>query len=158
MAWRNTEIQHNFLPIAVFLLSLQSTLGFVALVISTLHTLTYGWSRAFDENQYRFYLPPTFTLTLLVPCAVILAKLFFQLPCMNQRLRRIRNGWEKGRYVKFVLPRAAGEFSSGESTSSVWWMLLFHYRFQRALWKFFFLIYSFSFLKLVSLVSLNVEW
>ncbi|XP_066467951.1 metalloreductase STEAP3 [Tiliqua scincoides] len=98
---------------------IQSTLGFVALVISTLHTLTYGWSRAFDENQYRFYLPPTFTLTLLVPCAVILAKLFFHLPCMNQRLQRIRNGWEKGRYVKFVLPRAAGEFSSGESTSTV---------------------------------------
>ncbi|XP_033019488.1 metalloreductase STEAP3 isoform X2 [Lacerta agilis] len=98
---------------------IQSSLGFVALVISTLHTLTYGWTRAFDESQYKFYLPPTFTLTLLVPCAVILAKLFFQLPCMNQRLRRIRNGWEKGRYVKFTLPRASGEFSSGESSSAV---------------------------------------
>nr|XP_034985796.1 metalloreductase STEAP3 [Zootoca vivipara]XP_034985806.1 metalloreductase STEAP3 [Zootoca vivipara]XP_034985813.1 metalloreductase STEAP3 [Zootoca vivipara] len=98
---------------------IQSSLGFVALVISTLHTLTYGWTRAFDESQYKFYLPPTFTLTLLVPCAVILAKLFFQLPCMNQRLRRIRNGWERGRYVKFTLPRASGEFSSGESSSAV---------------------------------------
>ncbi|XP_053120439.1 metalloreductase STEAP3 [Hemicordylus capensis] len=98
---------------------IQSSLGFVALVISTLHTLTYGWTRAFEEKQYKFYLPPTFTLTLLVPCAVILAKLFFCLPCMNQRLRRIRNGWEKGRYVKFTLPRATGEFSSDESTSTV---------------------------------------
>ncbi|XP_054827807.1 metalloreductase STEAP3 isoform X2 [Eublepharis macularius] len=98
---------------------IQSTLGFVALVISTLHVLTYGWTRAFDENQYKFYLPPTYTLTLLVPCAVILAKVFFHLPCMNQRLRRIRNGWEKGRYVKFALPRATGEFSSGESSSIV---------------------------------------
>nr|XP_056717470.1 metalloreductase STEAP3 [Euleptes europaea] len=98
---------------------IQSTLGFIALVISTLHTLTYGWTRAFDENQYKFYLPPTYTLTLLVPCAVILAKVFFHLPCMNQRLRRIRNGWERGRYVKFTLPRATGEFSSGESSSTV---------------------------------------
>ncbi|XP_077791447.1 metalloreductase STEAP3 [Podarcis muralis] len=98
---------------------IQSSLGFVALVISTLHTLTYGWTRAFDESQYKFYLPPTFTLTLLVPCSVILAKLFFQLPCMNQRLRRIRNGWERGRYVKFTLPRASGEFSSGETSSTV---------------------------------------
>ncbi|XP_008118994.2 metalloreductase STEAP3 isoform X2 [Anolis carolinensis] len=76
---------------------IQSSLGFVALVISTLHTLTYGWGRAFDESQYKFYLPPTFTLTLLVPCVIILAKLFFHLPCMNERLRRIRKGWERGR-------------------------------------------------------------
>ncbi|KYO18131.1 metalloreductase STEAP2 [Alligator mississippiensis] len=73
----------------------QSTLGFIALVISTLHTLTYGWTRAFDENQYKFYLPPTYTLTLLVPCTVILAKVFFLLPCVRQRLLRIRRGWEK---------------------------------------------------------------
>nr|XP_042699069.1 metalloreductase STEAP3 isoform X3 [Chrysemys picta bellii] len=97
----------------------QSTLGFIALVVSTLHTLTFGWTRAFDENQYKFYLPPSYTLTLLVPCTVILAKIFFHLPCIHQRLRRIRNGWEKGRYVKFTLPSATGEYSSGESSSNV---------------------------------------
>ncbi|KAG8125135.1 putative Metalloreductase STEAP3 isoform X6 protein, partial [Naja naja] len=98
---------------------IQSTLGFIALVISTFHTLTYGWTRAFDENQYKFYLPPTFTLTLLVPCTIILAKLFFNFPCISQRLQRIRSGWERTRYVKFTLPRASGEFSSGESNSTV---------------------------------------
>ncbi|XP_074857111.1 metalloreductase STEAP3 isoform X2 [Carettochelys insculpta] len=98
---------------------IQSTLGFIALVISTIHTLTFGWTRAFDENQYKFYLPPSYTLTLLVPCTVILAKVFFHLPCIHQRLRRIRNGWEKGRYVKFTLPSATGEYSSGESSSNV---------------------------------------
>ncbi|XP_062972700.1 metalloreductase STEAP3 isoform X2 [Elgaria multicarinata webbii] len=97
----------------------QSTLGFAALVISTLHTLTYGWTRAFDENQYKFYLPPTFTLTLLVPCAVIVAKLCFCLPCLSQRLRLIRNGWERGRNIKFTCPRTSGEFSSGETSSTV---------------------------------------
>ncbi|XP_035752240.1 metalloreductase STEAP3 isoform X2 [Egretta garzetta] len=97
----------------------QSTLGFIALLISTLHTLTYGWSRAFDENQYKFYLPPTYTLTLLVPCTVILAKVIFSLPCIRQRLLRIRRGWEKGRYVKFVLPSATGEYLSRETSSNV---------------------------------------
>nr|KAF6354020.1 STEAP3 metalloreductase [Pipistrellus kuhlii] len=82
----------------------QSSLGFVALVLSTLHTLTYGWTRAFEESRYKFYLPPTFTLTLLVPCLVILAKALFLLPCVSRRLTRIRRGWEKDSAVKFTLP------------------------------------------------------
>ncbi|XP_062968115.1 metalloreductase STEAP3 isoform X1 [Cynocephalus volans] len=82
----------------------QSTLGFVALVLSTLHTLTYGWTRAFKERHYKFYLPPTFTLTLLVPCVVILAKGLFLLPCFSRRLAKIRRGWEKDGAVKFTLP------------------------------------------------------
>lgn len=82
----------------------QSSLGFVALVLSTLHTLTYGWTRAFEESHYKFYLPPTFTLTLLVPCLVILAKALFLLPCVSRRLARIRRGWEKDSAVKFTLP------------------------------------------------------
>ncbi|XP_059022644.1 metalloreductase STEAP3 isoform X2 [Mustela lutreola] len=82
----------------------QSTLGFVALVLSTLHTLTYGWTRAFEDSHYKFYLPPTFTLTLLVPCVVILAKGLFLLPCFRRKLSRIRRGWEKDGGVKFALP------------------------------------------------------
>ncbi|XP_007456415.1 PREDICTED: metalloreductase STEAP3 [Lipotes vexillifer] len=82
----------------------QSTLGFVGLVLSTLHTLTYGWTRAFEESRYKFYLPPTFTLTLLVPCVVILAKGLFLLPCFSRRLSKIRRGWEKDGTVKFTLP------------------------------------------------------
>ncbi|XP_036110721.1 metalloreductase STEAP3 isoform X1 [Molossus molossus] len=82
----------------------QSTLGFVALVLSTLHTLTYGWTRAFEESRYKFYLPPTFTLTLLVPCVVILAKALLLLPCLSRRLSKIRRGWEKDSSVKFTLP------------------------------------------------------
>ncbi|KAF6362259.1 STEAP3 metalloreductase [Rhinolophus ferrumequinum] len=82
----------------------QSSLGFVALVLSTLHTLTYGWTRAFEESRYKFYLPPTFTLTLLVPCVVILAKSLFLLPCLSRRLAKIRRGWEKDSAVKFTLP------------------------------------------------------
>ncbi|KAB0379519.1 hypothetical protein FD755_007303 [Muntiacus reevesi] len=82
----------------------QSTLGFVALVLSTLHTLTYGWTRAFEESRYKFFLPPTFTLTLLVPCVVILAKGLFLLPCVGRRLTKIRRGWEKDGSVRLTLP------------------------------------------------------
>uniref|UniRef100_H0WZ68 STEAP3 metalloreductase n=3 Tax=Otolemur garnettii TaxID=30611 RepID=H0WZ68_OTOGA len=82
----------------------QSTLGFVALVLSTLHTLTYGWTRAFEESRYKFFLPPTFTLTLLVPCVIILAKALFLLPCLRRRLNRIRRGWERDGAVRFTLP------------------------------------------------------
>ncbi|XP_027710558.1 metalloreductase STEAP3 isoform X1 [Vombatus ursinus] len=94
----------------------QSTLGFLALVITTFHTLTYGWTRAFEESRYKFYLPPTFTLTLLVPCVVILAKGLFLLPCLRCRLARIRRGWEKETTVKFVLPT---DYPHTEKTSHV---------------------------------------
>ncbi|XP_055973571.1 metalloreductase STEAP3 isoform X2 [Sorex fumeus] len=83
---------------------MQSNLGFVALVLSTLHTLTYGWTRAFEESRYKFYLPPTFTLTLLVPCVVILAKGLFLLPCIGRRLSKIRRGWEKDGAVQLTAP------------------------------------------------------
>ncbi|XP_078538509.1 metalloreductase STEAP3 isoform X1 [Lissotriton helveticus] len=101
---------------------IQSTLGFVALVIATLHTLTFGWKRAFDGNQYKFYLPPTFTLTLLVPCVIILARIVLFMPCINRKLVRIRRGWEKGRYVTFASPNPAlqsNDYLSRESTSNV---------------------------------------
>lgn len=94
----------------------QSTLGFVALMLSTLHTLTYGWTRAFEESHYKFYLPPTFTLTLLLPCVIILAKGLFLLPCLSLRLTKIRRGWEKDGAVKFVLP---ADHTQGEKTSHV---------------------------------------
>ncbi|XP_077812981.1 metalloreductase STEAP3 isoform X2 [Macaca mulatta] len=94
----------------------QSSLGFVALVLSTLHTLTYGWTRAFEESRYKFYLPPTFTLTLLVPCVVILAKALFLLPCISRRLTRIRRGWERDGAIKFTLPM---DHALAEKTSHV---------------------------------------
>lgn len=94
----------------------QSTLGFVALTLSTMHTLTYGWTRAFEESHYKFYLPPTFTLTLLLPCVIILAKGLFLLPCLSRRLTRIRRGWEKDGAVKFMLP---ADHTQGEKTSHV---------------------------------------
>ncbi|XP_067891227.1 metalloreductase STEAP3-like isoform X2 [Heterodontus francisci] len=100
---------------------IQSKLGCTALVISTLHTLTFGWCKAFDSAQYKFYLPPTFTIALIVPCIVLLVKMYLFLPFVNRKLTLIRRGWEANRQVKFHQAGDAIQFSdfSAENTSIV---------------------------------------
>ncbi|XP_031414194.1 metalloreductase STEAP3 isoform X2 [Clupea harengus] len=83
---------------------IQSRLGYTALLMSTLHTLLFGWDRAFQPSQYHFYLPPTFMLALTLPCAVLLCRLALALPCVARRLARIRRGWERQRCIRFQLP------------------------------------------------------
>uniref|UniRef100_A0A8C9SSX6 STEAP3 metalloreductase n=1 Tax=Scleropages formosus TaxID=113540 RepID=A0A8C9SSX6_SCLFO len=77
--WR-MELYLSFGIVALGVLSfasdvVSSGLGYAALSISTLHTLTFGWNRAFDPGQYEFYLPPTFVLAVLLPCIVLLGRL-----------------------------------------------------------------------------------
>lgn len=72
--------------------------------MATLHTALYGWSRAFDPAQYRYYLPPTFLLVVTFPILVMMCRLVLFLPCMALRLRKIRRGWEKSRHIRFTLP------------------------------------------------------
>ncbi|XP_048367169.1 metalloreductase STEAP2 isoform X2 [Sphaerodactylus townsendi] len=79
---------------------IQSTLGYVALLISTFHVLIYGWKRAFEEEYYRFYTPPNFILALVLPCTVILGKIILLLPCISRKLKRIRRGWEKSQFME----------------------------------------------------------
>ncbi|MGH0150719.1 UNVERIFIED_CONTAM: hypothetical protein FKN15_032568 [Acipenser sinensis] len=76
----------------------QSTLGYVALLITTFHVLIYGWKRAFDQEYYKFYMPPNFVIALVLPVTVIVGKIVLLLPCMSGRLRRIRRGWENSQY------------------------------------------------------------
>lgn len=94
---------------------IQSKLGFAALVVATLHTLTFGWKRAFEANRYKFYLPPTFTLTLILPLIIILARTAFLLPCLRTKLARIRRGWEKNTSARF----SDLSDTSNESSSNV---------------------------------------
>lgn len=83
---------------------IQSTLGYCALFMATLHTLLFGWDRAFDPAQYRFNMPPTFTLVLILPVAALLGRLALFVPCVALRLAQIRRGWEKSRHIRFTLP------------------------------------------------------
>uniref|UniRef100_A0A3Q2WV16 STEAP3 metalloreductase n=1 Tax=Haplochromis burtoni TaxID=8153 RepID=A0A3Q2WV16_HAPBU len=82
----------------------QSTLGYCALSMATLHTLIFGWNRAFLSAQYYFYMPPTFLLVLILPLAVLLGRVALFLPCVGHRLGQIRRGWEKSRHIRFILP------------------------------------------------------
>ncbi|CAN9506534.1 unnamed protein product [Ophioblennius macclurei] len=71
---------------------IQSTLGYIALLIAILHSLLFGWKRAFEEETYRFYLPPSFVVALALPVCVIFGKLLMLLPCVARKLHRIRRG------------------------------------------------------------------
>uniref|UniRef100_A0A8C3AKG4 STEAP2 metalloreductase n=1 Tax=Cyclopterus lumpus TaxID=8103 RepID=A0A8C3AKG4_CYCLU len=71
---------------------IQSTLGYIALLIATFHGLLFGWKRAFEEDAYRFYLPPSFMVALALPVCVILGKVLMLLPCVARKLHRIRRG------------------------------------------------------------------
>lgn len=83
---------------------IQSSLGHCALFMCTLHTCLYGWSRAFDPAQYRFYLPPPFLLVAPLPACLLLLRSLLLLPCVALRLGKIRRGWEKSRHIRFTLP------------------------------------------------------
>ncbi|KAM4558082.1 metalloreductase STEAP3 [Odontesthes bonariensis] len=76
----------------------QSGLGYAALTLSTMHTLFFGWDFAFFLGAYPYYLPPVFLLTLILPCIVIVGRLFLALPCLNIRLAKIRRGWESAQH------------------------------------------------------------
>ncbi|XP_068160263.1 metalloreductase STEAP2 [Antennarius striatus] len=71
---------------------IQSTLGYIALLIATFHGLLFGWKQAFEEEAYRFYLPPSFVVALALPIFVILGKVLMLLPCMGRRIQQIRCG------------------------------------------------------------------
>ncbi|XP_075703992.1 metalloreductase STEAP3 [Rhinoderma darwinii] len=94
---------------------IQCKLGFASLVVSTLHTLAFGWRRAFDGSRYKFYLPPAFTLTLVLPFIIILARIIFLLPGINAKLVKIRRGWEKDKCVTFTVPTPSGGAVEGSS-------------------------------------------
>ncbi|XP_048866967.1 metalloreductase STEAP2-like isoform X1 [Brienomyrus brachyistius] len=86
---------------------IQSTLGYIALLIGTLHALLFGWRRAFEEESYRFYLPPSFAVALALPVVVLLGKGLLLVPCVACRMRRIRQGWEAWRHRRGGLGSAA---------------------------------------------------
>ncbi|XP_040208336.1 metalloreductase STEAP4-like [Rana temporaria] len=72
----------------------QSKLGYLTLVLCTAHTLVYGGDRFIYGAFYRWYLPPAFVISLIIPCAVLAMKFILVIPCIDQRITRIRQGWE----------------------------------------------------------------
>ncbi|CAL8322989.1 unnamed protein product [Boreogadus saida] len=87
-----------------------STLGYIALLIATFHGLLFGWKRAFEEDAYRFYLPPNFVVALALLVCVVLGKVLLLLPCVAAKLHCIRRGGESGRAARslWTQPPSAG--------------------------------------------------
>ncbi|GAA6099590.1 metalloreductase STEAP2 [Tachysurus ichikawai] len=77
---------------------IQSTLGYIALLIATVHALLFGWKRAFEEESYRFYMPPTFVVAVALPVTVIVGKAVLMMPCVAWRLKRIRRGCDDSQH------------------------------------------------------------
>ncbi|XP_028447143.1 metalloreductase STEAP3 [Perca flavescens] len=89
----------------------QSGLGYAALTLSVMHTLFFGWDFAFFPSAYRYHLPPVYLLALILPCTVLVGRVFLALPCLMFRLAKIRRGWECTRHrpPNHPEPEAAGD-------------------------------------------------
>ncbi|XP_068013023.1 metalloreductase STEAP4 [Melanerpes formicivorus] len=73
----------------------QSKLGYLTLVLCTAHTLVYGGKWFLVPSSYKWYLPPIYMLSLIVPCAVLVIKFVLIFPCLDRPLTQIRQGWER---------------------------------------------------------------
>ncbi|NP_001083283.1 uncharacterized protein LOC398844 [Xenopus laevis] len=73
----------------------QSKLGYLTLVLCTAHTLVYGGDRFIYGPFYKWYLPPAFVIALIIPCTVLALKLIIIVPCLDKRITKIRQGWER---------------------------------------------------------------
>lgn len=74
---------------------IQSKLGYLTVFFCTFHTYLYGWSRFLRASSYKWYTPPAYMLSLIVPSVLIVLKLLLLLPCVDRSLTRIRQGWER---------------------------------------------------------------
>ncbi|XP_078105541.1 metalloreductase STEAP4-like [Sander vitreus] len=72
---------------------IQSKLGYLTVFFCTLHTYLYGWDKFL--RTYKWYMPPAYMLSLVLPSVVIVLKLLLLLPCVDRSLTRIRQGWER---------------------------------------------------------------
>ncbi|XP_007910246.1 metalloreductase STEAP4 [Callorhinchus milii] len=73
----------------------QSKLGHVTLLLSAGHAAVYGWDRFLKTSKYKWGLPPSFMLSLVIPCIVLALKLILITPCVDRMVTRIRQGWER---------------------------------------------------------------
>uniref|UniRef100_A0A8C5QQS4 Metalloreductase STEAP4 n=1 Tax=Leptobrachium leishanense TaxID=445787 RepID=A0A8C5QQS4_9ANUR len=73
----------------------QSKLGYLTLLLCTGHAMVYGWDRFLLISRYMWFLPPAYTLSLVIPCVVLVLKLILITPCLDKRITKIRQGWER---------------------------------------------------------------
>lgn len=75
---------------------IQSKLGHLTLLLCTAHCYLYGWDKFLRPSIYKWWTPPGYMLSLVLPTVVLLLKLVLISPCVERSLSRIRQGWERG--------------------------------------------------------------
>lgn len=119
---------YDWVIFTTLLCFLQSTLGYIALLIAIFHGLLFGWKRAFEEEAYRFYLPPCFVVALALPVCVILGKVLMLLPCVARKLHKIRRGLDSGHYrCKRLEPVGSAGQISPERVTIMWYVCHNHF-------------------------------
>ncbi|XP_048162221.1 metalloreductase STEAP1 isoform X3 [Corvus hawaiiensis] len=73
---------------------IQSKMGYLALLLCTVHALVFAWNKWVDAKQFIWYTPPSFMVAVFLPIVVLLCKCLLLLPCFRKRIRKIRSGWE----------------------------------------------------------------
>ncbi|XP_065522492.1 STEAP1 protein isoform X2 [Lathamus discolor] len=73
---------------------IQSKMGYLALLLCTVHALVFAWNKWVDVNQFIWYTPPSFMVAVLLPIVVLLCKCILLLPCFRKKIKKIRCGWE----------------------------------------------------------------
>ncbi|XP_066532462.1 metalloreductase STEAP4 [Hoplias malabaricus] len=74
---------------------IQSKLGHLTLLLCTAHAILYGWDKFVKPSAYKWWTPPGYMLSLVVPFLVLSLKLFLITPCLDRKITRIRQGWER---------------------------------------------------------------
>ncbi|XP_060540467.1 metalloreductase STEAP1 isoform X2 [Pantherophis guttatus] len=71
---------------------IQSKMGYLALLLCTIHALVFAWDKWIDLHQYLWYTPPTFIIAVILPIIVLTCKVILLFPCFRKRLQKIRSG------------------------------------------------------------------
>ena len=75
----------------------QSGIGYFSLVCSLLHFTIFVYKGLPDWKLEVFVYPPV--LVVIIGYAVVILRLILFLPCLANRVKKIRSGWERGRQI-----------------------------------------------------------
>ena len=75
----------------------QSGLGYFSLVCSLLHFTIFVY-KGVPEWKLKVYFYPT-VLVVIIGYAVVILRFILLLPCLANRVKKIRSGWERGREI-----------------------------------------------------------
>ncbi|XP_053114802.1 metalloreductase STEAP1 [Hemicordylus capensis] len=72
----------------------QSKMGYLALLLCTIHAMVFGWNKWIEISQFLWYTPPSFMIAVFLPIVVLTCKSILLFPCLRKRLQKIRSGWD----------------------------------------------------------------